>query len=380
MLPRQTFRRRIAPLVALVLGVGLYAVNVWAQEVAPRPYSRESIVGLLKGEVSPKRVAVLARQRGIDFQITSEVESELRRAGATAALLATLRQLAPKPPAPQIEIPRRTVSAPSPGTVRENPKDGLKYVWVPPGTFMMGCSPGDNECFGWEKPAHQVTITKGFWLGQTEVTVGAYKRFAAATGRQMPPEPDITGRPLNPGWGSEAMPIVDVTWDDARAYCAWAGGRLPTEAEWEYAARAGSTAARYGDVDRIAWYADNSGTQRLDSTRIWNEDQANYLERLNENGNGMHDVGQKRANGFGLYDMLGNVWEWVSDWFDQNYYQNSPSQDPSGPTSGQVRVLRGGSWYANPDGVRVSNRGGVYPANGYDSDGGLRCGGEVAGP
>ena len=81
----------------------------------------------------------------------------------------------------------------SKGEVRVNPKDGLKYVWIPPGTFMMGCSPGDNECEDDEKPPHQVTITKGFWLGQTEVTVGAYKRFAGATGRQMPPEPNLAG-------------------------------------------------------------------------------------------------------------------------------------------------------------------------------------------
>jgi formylglycine-generating enzyme required for sulfatase activity len=263
------------------------------------------------------------------------------------------------------------------GEVRVNPNDGLKYVWIPPGTFMMGCSPGDNECYDFEKPPNQVTITKGYWLGQTEVTVGAYKRFTGATGRQMPPEPNLNGRPLNPGWGDEAMPIVEVTWDDAQAYCRWAGGRLPTEAEWEYAARAGNTAARYGDLDEIAWYADNSGRQRLDSQTIWKkEDQANYEKRLNENGNGMHEVGQKRANGLGLYDMLGNVWEWVNDWWDQSYYQNSPSPDPMGPASGTHRILRGGSWVGGPRDIRESLRNRRNPGN-RDFDLGFRCGGEV---
>ena len=374
MVPRRTLRRWIAPLVALVLG--LCAVNVRAQ--AGPPYSKQAIVGLLKYEVSPKRVAVLARQRGIDFQITSQVESELRRAGATAELLATLRELAPTPPKPPVETPRREVSAPAVGTVKENPKDGLKYGWIPPGTFMMGCSPGDNECGAEEKPAHTVTITKGFWMGQTEVTVGAYKRMVAATGRQMPPEPNLSGRMLNPGWGDDAMPIVDVTWDEAQAYCGWAGARLPTEAEWEYAARAGSNAPRYGDLDAIAWYADNSGSQRLDSVRIAKEDAANYVKRLTENGNGMHQVGQKSANSFGLYDILGNVREWVIDWYDQNYYQNSPSQDPSGPASGQMRVLRGGSWYNGPTYVPVSSRYWYLPALRYNNLG-FRCSGEVAG-
>jgi formylglycine-generating enzyme required for sulfatase activity/DNA-directed RNA polymerase subunit RPC12/RpoP len=263
------------------------------------------------------------------------------------------------------------------GEVRANPKDGLKYVWIPPGTFTMGCSPSDKECYDFEKPPHPVGISQGFWLGQTVVTVEAYKRFAGATGRQMPPEPDIDGRPLNPGWGDVAMPIVEVTWDDAQAYCTWAGGRLPTEAEWEYAARAESSAARYDGLDEIAWYANNSGSQSLDSESIWKkENQANFLKRLNENGNSLHEVGQKRANEFGLFDMLGNVWEWVNDWWDQSFYQISPPQDPMGPASGTERILRGGSWVGVPRDIRVSLRNRRNPGN-KDFDLGFRCGGEM---
>ena len=148
-------------------------------------------------------------------------------AGKELKILAALKE----PTA--IAAPRVTpAQGPTPPQVRENPKDGLKYVWIPPGTFMMGCSPGDNECHVSEKPSHRVTIPKGFWIGQTEVAVGAYKRFAAATGRQMPGAPSF-----NSGWADDMMPIVNVTWDDAREYCTWAGGRLLTEVEWEYSAR-----------------------------------------------------------------------------------------------------------------------------------------------
>jgi serine/threonine-protein kinase len=259
------------------------------------------------------------------------------------------------PPAPEVSQPLpstkivRPLEEPPPdskGATKVNPKDLLKYVWIPPGSFQMGCSPGDTECFDNEKPPHQVTITKGFWLGQTEVTVGAYERFAAAAGKAMPTAPDF-----NPGWSNEQMPMVNLSWNDAQAYCAWAGGRLPTEAEWEYAARAGSTQARYGDLDEIAWYDSNSGGQA-------------------------HVVAQKRANGFGLYDMLGNVWEWVNDWYDQNYLPHCQLHDPPGPGSGEYRVLRGGSWGYHRGFVRVSNRDWYNPALGYD-DVGFRCAGEV---
>ena len=241
-------------------------------------------------------------------------------------------------------VPGRT-----PGETKVNPRDGLKYVWIPAGTFQMGCSPGDSQCEDNEKPPHQVTITKGFWLGQTEVTVGAYKRFAPATGRQMPGAPTF-----NSGWLNDSMPIVNVSWNDAHDYCMWAGGRLPTEGEWEYAARGGSKDARYGSLDEVAWYDANSGKQT-------------------------HPVGEKRPNGFGLYDVLGNVYEWVNDWYDEKYYQNSPSQDPSGPLSGQERVFRGGSLISTPGDNRVSSRVRNHPDLWFSS-GGFRCGGQPASP
>jgi formylglycine-generating enzyme required for sulfatase activity len=211
---------------------------------------------------------------------------------------------------------------------------------------MMGCSPGDKECEPVEKPAHDVMISKGFWIGQTPVTVGAYKRFVRETGRQMP-----TSTGFNPYWVKENMPMVRVAWADAQAYCEWLGERLPTEAEWEYAARGGSTEPRYGNLDEVAWSKQNSGGQT-------------------------HDVAQKRPNGFGLYDMLGNVWQWVNDRYDENYYRSSPSQDPQGPASGKLRVMRGGSWNDDPSAARVSSRFGDFPTDRYEAAG-FRCAGEV---
>ena len=133
------------------------------------------------------------------------------------------------------------------------------------------------------------------------------------------------------GWQDDGMPMVDITWDEAHDYCTWAGGRLPTEAEYEYAARGGSPAARYGDLNEIAWNKTNSANQT-------------------------HRVAGKRPNGFGLYDTLGNVWQWMNDWYSQYYYQRSPPTNPPGPASGQARVLRGGSWIDDPKLLRASDR------------------------
>ena len=264
--------------------------------------------------------------------------------------------------------------------------DGLAYVWIPPGTFQMGCSPDDNECQDDEKPAHQVTITRGFWMGQTEVTVEAYKRFAAATGRGMPPEPMLVDRSLNPGWIQGSQPIMGVTWDDAAAYSRWAGGRLPTEAEWEYAARSGTSAARYGVLGEIAWYADNSGKSRLDSASIVTGGDVTsqieqYAQRMLANGNGPREVGRKAPNAWGLYDMLGNAHEWVADWYLRDYFLKSPAEDPLGPVMNEEtkvptsqHALRGGSWYNLPRALRASNRGwlvsGTYRREFYV---GFRC-------
>ena len=113
------------------------------------------------------------------------------------------------------------------GTIKQNPEDQLDYIWIPPGKFQMGCVPNDTECEADEKPQHPVKITKGFWMSSTPVTVTAYKRFVEPTSHQMPEAPRF-----NPNWEKDDHPIARVNWHDAEAYCEWAGGRLPTEAEW----------------------------------------------------------------------------------------------------------------------------------------------------
>jgi len=244
--------------------------------------------------------------------------------------------------APLVDLP------PALGMVRTNPRDGLKYAFVPPGKFTMGCSPEERKCDKEEKPPHAVSITRGFWMGQTEVTAGAYKRYAKAKQRPMP-QPPI----FNREWANDKLPMVKVSWLEAEDYCKWADGRLPSEAEWEYAARGGTTGSLYGPLEEIAVYAANSG-----------------------NGHGQwgnpNMVGLKRPNAFNLYDMLGNVFEWTNDWYDSNYYDQSPASDPQGPPTGKEKVERGRAWVANAADMRVSYRGSEQPDKNF-YEGGFRC-------
>ena len=202
-----------------------------------------------------------------------------------------------------------------------NPKDGQEYSWIPAGTFTMGCSPADSQCADDEKPAHPVNIPKGFWLARTEVTVAAYRKFAASHKAPAPP-------------GDGNLPYANLTWAEVKTYCADVGGRLPTEAEWEYAARGGQSGAYYGPVSTVAWFTENSS-------------------------GAPHVVGTKEPNAYGLYDMLGNVSEWVLDRYYNRYDVTSPAvganvEQPL--VSNAETVARGGFWDSDAASVRVSHR------------------------
>jgi formylglycine-generating enzyme required for sulfatase activity len=184
---------------------------------------------------------------------------------------------------------------------RVNLRDGLTYVWISPGSYLTGCAPDDGECMHRERTRQTIKIAKGFWVGRTEVTQTAYERVMATNPSRYP---------------SPLHPVEQVDWQSARTYCSAVGMRLPTESEWEFAASGGINAPRYGPLDAIAWYDPNSD----DST---------------------HDVALKMPNPYGLFDMLGNVWEWVED---------SSNVDP------HRKIMKGGSFVNIASSLRVPER------------------------
>lgn len=253
-------------------------------------------------------------------------------------------------------------AAQEPG-VRRNPRDGLEYVSLPPSEFQMGCLPEDRRCNDDEKPRHAVRLARGFWIGRTEVTVAAFGAFAAATGYRTAAEQEGWAHAWNgTRWGRQeglnwkkpgfaqapGHPVVAVSWSEAAAFCAWSGGRLATEAEWEYAARGG----------------------RADQVYPWPGAPTHDLANYGKDKGGPLSLGRDQwdatapsasfpPNGFGLYDLAGNVWEWTADWFGP--YSDESATAPTGASSGEYRVLRGGSWNFGPWVLRASSRYGLDP-------------------
>ena len=218
----------------------------------------------------------------------------------------------------------------------------IAMVYVDGGTFMMGATEEQGtDALEREKPVHSVTLD-GFYIGKFEVTQAQWKAVMGTTIDQQ------RGK-ASEYWGDAALygvgdnyPMYYVSWEEAVEFCeklsAQTGKtyRLPTEAEWEYAARGGQQAdgtkyAGSSTIGDVAWYTSNSGSKT-------------------------HPVGQKQPNALGLYDLSGNVYEWCSDWSSSNYYSSSPSVNPQGPSGGSSRVIRGGSWYRYAQYCRVSGR------------------------
>ena len=225
-----------------------------------------------------------------------------------------------------------------------SPSDGAEMVFVPAGSFSAGSRPGEGS--GNEHPRHRVNL-QAFYMDKYEVTVGRYKAFLRANGRGSAPG-------STPDSSLDNYPVVGVTREDAEAYAEWAGKRLPTEAEWEYACRAG-TSTRYGIGNSI------------------DHDKANYAgAKGKDKWNGVAPVGSFAPNAWGLCDMSGNVWEWCRDWYSRNYYANCPTDCPKGPSKGTQAVMRGGSWKESEYTLRSAVRG-YYPPGGSRDDLGFRC-------
>ncbi|HEY1199805.1 MAG TPA: SUMF1/EgtB/PvdO family nonheme iron enzyme, partial [Niastella sp.] len=196
----------------------------------------------------------------------------------------------------------------------------IPRVIINEGSFTMGTDNGNPD----DGPAHTVSLPR-FALSKTEVTVSQYKSFCLYTGRHMPQEPGY-------GWTDNA-PVVNVSWEDAMAYCKWVGGRLPTEAEWEYAAAAG--------VANIY-----SGSNRIDNVAIYGA-----------NSHGKPAMAAKKSpNAFGLYDMTGNVAEWCADWYGRKYYEQSGTNNPQGANSGNEKVIRGGAYNSAVNSTQDGNQ------------------------
>lgn len=226
-------------------------------------------------------------------------------------------------------------------------------VTVAGGTFQMGSTTGVSN----EAPIHSVTLSK-FSISKYEITNDQYATFMNGIGANIDGsfngveyldmdgihvQISHTSNSFIAAAGKENNPVVEVSWYGAKAYAEYYGGRLPTEAEWEFASKGGNSSNGYtysgsNTIDNIAWYTSNDG-------------------------GATHAIGTKSANEIGLHDMSGNVWEWTNDWYDYNYYSSSPSNNPQGPTTGTEPVARGGGWINGSNHCRVAYRGYASPTD-----------------
>jgi formylglycine-generating enzyme required for sulfatase activity len=277
---------------------------------------------------------------------------------------------------------------PSGHTVTTN-SIGMKLVRIPPGEYMMGSPKGEQDWlrltfkkvwreghkqwFQDETPLHPVRITRAYYMGATEVTVGQFRQFVKETSHKTDAEKGDGGMIFSKKEGrwtpqkdmkwdtvpwkiSEDQPVVFVSWNDAQAFCRWLSRkekrtyRLPTEAEWEMACRGGSAWVRFPWGNRLPGDRDlnfGDGNPKLPESLTTVDDGYEYVA----------PVGKYPPNGYGLYDMDGNVMEWVQDYYERNYYDSSPLDDPQGPSSGSSRLNKGGNWYASPADCRCAFRG-----------------------
>jgi formylglycine-generating enzyme required for sulfatase activity len=233
------------------------------------------------------------------------------------------------------------ISAPrtSSDSLRNKDIQKKEMVFVKSGSFKMG----NNNGYEGERPEHAVRLND-FYIDRHEVTVGEYRIFCAATARLFP---------APPAWGwNDNDPMVKVTWNDAVAFATWVGKRLPTEAEWEYAARGGQQSKGYkysgsNEIDEAGWFVENSK-------------------------NKTHPVGTKKGNELGIYDMTGNALEWCTDWYSSSYYNDSPEDNPKGPSKKWDHIIRGGSMKGDRDDCRVTFRNNAA-INRQRNDLGFRC-------
>ena len=238
-------------------------------------------------------------------------------------------------------IPTDTLSDLAIGSSMLSEKDSMVLLYVPAGEFIMGSEDGDGD----ESPVHSIYLD-AYWIDQTEVTNEQYRLCVEA---------GVCDEPTSYYFGKDNYtnhPVVFVGWDDANDYCTWAGRRLPTEAEWEKAAR---------------------GTDSR--TYPWgNESPSSNLLNYNRNVDGTTPVGSYPAGAspYGALDMGGNVWEWVGDWYDKSYYEISPEENPTGAESGKYRILRGGARNSNEKYVGAAYRNNSTPAH-TSYNGGFRC-------